>query len=523
MTLDLANLPDDLSLLKQIVADLAAALQDRDALLKELEHQLAVLRRHQFGRKSEKIDAAQLLLAFAGLEDAEPQAPPPPPNKRAKRKGHGRKPLPEDLPRERIEHDLAPDAKHCDKCGAALTKIGEDVTRQLDYVPASLVVREHARAKYACPQCEETVVVAPLPPQPIEKGLPGAGLLAHVLVSKYADHLPLHRQERIFKRHGVELSRSTLCNWVRDCATLLNPIVAAMTRQVLASTRIHTDDTPVPVRDRLYPKATRTGRFWVYRGDDAHAYTIFDYTPTRKRDGPVRFLDGYKGYLQADAFTGYDGIYAGGQVTEVACWAHARRKFFEASNTDRERAHTALAFIGQLYDIERQARDDELDAEARGKLRTAHARPVLEQFRRWLDAQALATVPKSPIGGAIGYALGQWTALCRYLDDGDLEIDNNAAERALRRIAVGRKNWLFAGNDNGGHRAAIIYSLIATCQRHGVEPFAYLRDVLGRVATHPSSGIAVLLPDNWKAAQAAIVANAQHSQPSPLTPAPATA
>ena len=446
MRVDLDKLPNDLAFLKQMVREMAGALKDLQQRNKHLEHQLALLRRHQFGRRSEKVDSAQLLLAFAQLQGLEPPAPPPPPKKPASN-GHGRKPLPEDLPRERVEHDVPPEGKQCGKCGAELEKIGEEVSRQLDYVPASFIVREHVRAKYACKSCEETVVLAPLPPQPIEKGLPGPGLLAHVLVSKYADHLPLYRQEGIYRRQGVELSRSTLCDWVRDCATLLGPIVRAMTRELLASKKIHTDDTPVPVQDRLRAKRTRTGRLWVYLGDRDHPYTVYDYTPSRKRDGPVRFLGDYKGYLQADAFAGYDAIYAGKEVIEVACWAHARRKFYDALTTDRERGHAALAFIGQLYTVEREARERGLDTEARCALRNERSWPVLESFRRWLDAQALAALPQSPMGQAIGYTLSQWSALCRYLDDGDLEIDNNAAERELRPVAVGRKNWLFAGSD----------------------------------------------------------------------------
>ncbi|MFC1806571.1 IS66 family transposase [Planctomycetota bacterium] len=520
MTLDFDNLPDDLAFLKQMVHDLAVALRDQQERTKQLEHQLALLRRHQFGRKSEKIDPAQLLLAFAQLEDDAELPPPPEPSAKPAPKGHGRKPLPEDLPRERIEHDLPPEGKRCGKCGSTLEKIGEDVSRQLDYVPASFVVREHVRLKYACKACEESVVLAPLPPQPIEKGLPGAGLLAHVLVSKYADHLPLHRLEGIFKRQGVEIARSTQCDWVRDSATLLEPIVREMAREVLASKVIHTDDTPVRVQDRLRRGRTRQGRLWVYRGDRDHPYTVFDYTPTRKRDGPATFLEGYKGYLQADAFSGYDGIYAGGHVVEVACWAHARRKFHDAKTTDSSRAHIALAIIRQLYHVERRAR--ELGPKKRREMRQEHSRPVLDHFRAWLDAQALAVLPQSPMGQAIGYTLGQWTALCRYLDDGDLAIDNNAAERELRAIAVGRKNWLFLGSNRGGRRAAIAYSLIATCKRHDIDPFAYLRDVLERVATHPSSGIAVLLPPNWKAAHEALNEGAP-TEPAPSTLSPATA
>lgn len=520
MRLDLNNLPDDLGLLKQIVRELLSTLEGREALIRKLEHQLERLRRHQFGRRSEKVDAAQLLLAFARSQEAEAAPPPAPPKPKRKREGHGRKPLPEALPRQDVEHDVPPEDKRCGKCGAELDRIGEEVTEQLDYVPASFVVRRHVRAKYACKRCEETVVLAPLPPQPIEKGLPGAGLLAHVLVSKYADHLPLHRQEGICRRQGVELARSTLCGWVRDCATLLRPVVTAMKAELLRSEVVHTDDTPVTVQDRLHPGGTRTGRLWVYRGDDAHPYTLFDYTGDRTRAGPAAFLAGYKGYLQADAYGGYDALYAGGEVLEVGCWAHARRKFYDAQTSEPEPAAAALAFIHALYDVERDAREQHLGPAARQALRQERAVPLLAQFRHWLDAQALVSLPQSPMGQAIGYALGQWDALCRYTADGILTIDNNAAERALRRVAIGRKNWLFAGSDAGGRRAAVAYSLIATCQRHGVEPFAYLRDVLERVPTHPSSGIDALFPHHWKAAHAVLAAAPPGSPPPDTPPAP---
>jgi transposase len=456
-----------------------------------------------------------LLLAFAQLQGAEPPVPVGPPAPKPKPKGHGRQRLPEHLPRERIEHTLPAEEQRCGKCGGTLEKIGEETTEQLDYVPASFVVRQHARVKYACKGCEENVVLAPLPPQPIERGLPGPGLLAHVGVSKYADHLPLYRLEGIFKRHGVELSRSTLCDWVGWEATLLEPIVEAMKREVLASKTIRTDDTPVRVQDPAC-KGTRQGRLWVYVGDEAHPFTLFDYTPTRARDGPMAWLDGYSGYLQADAFSGYDALYAGEDIIEVGCWAHARRKFHDAESSDRERAHVALGFIGQLYVVEREARD--LDAEARRQRRQERSRPILERFRVWLDAQAPAVLPKSPMGDAVGYTLSQWTALSRYLDDGDLDIDNNVAERALRPVAIGRKNWLFAGSDAGGHRAAILYSIMATCKRHGVDPFAYLRDVLDRVATHPSSAIAALFPPNWKAAHEKL--HAPRTEPTDPPPDP---
>jgi transposase len=520
MTLTLENLPCDLDLCHQIVRDLVASLQERDQRIAALLHQLALLRRYQFGRRSEQMDPAQFLLGFAELmQEAEAPLPPPaPPAAQPKPNGHGRKPLPAELPRDRVEHTLPPEDLICKKCGLPLEWIGEEVTEQLDYVPASFVARQHARAKYACKRgCQEMVVTAPLPAQPIEKGLPGPGLLAHVVVSKFADHIPLYRQEGIAARQGVDLSRSTLSDWMDRAAELAGPVVRAMVHEVLTSKVIHTDDTPVRVLDVTLKGRTRTGRLWAYVGDEEHPYVVFDYSPTRERKWPEQFLGDWRGYLQADAFAGYDAMFARDGVIEVACWAHARRKFFDAQGTDRERALGGLEFVRRLYAVEAEADEGRLDAAGRTALRQEKARPILADFRRWLDAQVPSVLPKSPLGDAIGYAIDQWAALNRYLDDGDLDIDNNAAENILRLVALGRKNWLFLGSDEGGHRAAILYSLIATCKRHGVEPFAYLRDLFERVATHPASAIAALFPQNWKAAheEAQATKSAETAPPAP--------
>jgi transposase len=345
-----------------------------------------------------------------------------------------------------VVHDVAPAQRLCPGCGQERTAIGEEVSEQLDYQPASLFVVEHVRCKYACPHCQEHVTTAGKPAQPIDKGLPGPGLLAHVAVSKYLDHLPLHRLERIFSRHGVELSRSTLCDWMAAAARLLVPLAEQMRRRVLQSRVIHTDDTPVPVLDNTRD-TTRQARVWVYLGDRDHPYTAYDYTPTHARDGPVQFLGEYRGYLQADAFAGYDGIYATGRVAEVACWAHARRKFYDARTADPERSHAALAWIRRLYDVEDQGKP--LADAKRAALRQAESVPLLTAICQWLTEQRAAVLPKSPMGQAIGYALSNWPALCRYTEAGFLAIDNNASERALRGLAIGRKNWLFCGSDAG--------------------------------------------------------------------------
>jgi transposase len=499
---DLPSLPDDPALLKEVIIQLREELQSSYRRQEQLQHQIDQLARRLFGPRAERIDPNQLVLGLGEVErfvpavaedEEEPEDEPPPPRRR---RGHGRKRLPEDLPRKVVTIEPPEEERQCRGCGGALSRIGEETKEQLEYVPASFFVLETVRGNWACRHCEEGVVTAPPPPQPIEKGLPGPGLLAHVVVSKYADHLPLARQTGIFARHGVELSRSTLCDWVGAAAELGAPVVAEMKRDLIASKVIHTDDTPVAVLDRSR-ESTRTARLWVYLGDEGHPHTVFDFTPDRSRDGPATFLEGYEGYLQADAYSAYDGIYAGGLVKEVACMAHARRKFYDARATDPARAFTALAFVRQLYQIEAKARELELPAEKRRSLRQEHAVPVLDGFALWMHEESPQVLPKSPLGEAFTYARLQWQALRRYTEDGDLAIDNNRAERALRTVAVGRKNWLFAGSDEGGRRAAILYSLISSARRHGLDPFAYLRDLFDRLPTHPQTRLAELTPVAW--------------------------
>jgi hypothetical protein len=334
--------------------------------------------------------------------------------------------------------------------------------------------------------------------------------LAHVLTSKYLNHLPLYRQEQMYAREGIELSRKTMCGWVRECAKLLRAVYEWMKKDVLCSHVMHTDDTPILVQGKRKTSTPRhQGRLWVYVGDETHEHVVFDFTPTRSRDGPERFLKGYRGYLQADAFAGYDRLYATGEVIEVACWAHCRRRFFEAKGTDALRSVEALARIKKLYGIERDAKEYEeahgLVGQARAlyrqRRREEEAQPLLDALETWLLSERDLVLPKSPMGEAISYALGQWQALCRYVSDGHLEIDNNKAEREIRPVAIGRKNYLFVGSDGGGQSAAIIYSLLATCNRHGINPFIYLRDVLQRIADHPINRIEELTPQGWRQSQ----------------------
>ena len=510
MEIDRQRLPEDSAALRQIVMSLLEELDAKERRLRQVQHMLEQLLRWRYGPKRERVDENQLFLFAAELVNsgqtsspAAEEATPTPPAPRAKPKGHGRQRLPESLERRRVVYDLDEHQRQCPLCQNKLERIGEDVSERLEFVPASLHVIVEACQKYACSKgC--TVVTATKPMQPIDKGLPGPGLLAQVAVSKYGDHLPLHRQEGIFQRQGVDLSRKTMCGWMGQCAQLVSPLVDLMKQQVLSSKAVQTDDTPVPVLDPALMH-TRTGRIWTYVGDEQHPYTIYDYTADRSRKGPDEFLKPFRGFLQADAYSGYDAIYQDPQrgVVEVACWAHARRKYFEAQSSDLMHSTVMLAYIGLLYDVEREARDGKLDGAARRALRQARSLPILNDIKGYLEAERSKVLPKSPEGQAMAYTLSNWEALVRYCDDGDLEIDNNGAERSLRGVAVGRKNWMFFGSDKGGRTAAVMNSLIATCKRLRIDPFAYLRDIFERIAAHPSNRLEELLPDKWKAARSA--------------------
>ena len=512
-------LPDDIETAHRLIRELLETLRQQAHLNDTLRHQLEQLLRRIYGRKSEKLDPNQLLLfAREILEAAGPETPPEPGPTPAPgpapakppAKGHGRKPLPAGLPRKRIVHDVPLEERLCPDCGGERGCIGEEVREQLEYVPASMIVHQHVRPKYACKDCQGNVVIAERLPEPIEKGLPGPGLLAHVAVSKYADHLPLYRQEGILKRFGVELARSTMCSWMAATADLLAPIVRAMLKRVLTSVVIQSDDTSVKVQDHD-GKGIKTGRLWNYSGDHNHRFTVYDYTPDHSGDGPRRVLQGFEGYLQADAYTGYDALFRSGTIVEVGCWMHARRKFYEARTSDPPRSHLVLAWITGLYSVETDAKearkkhpgwDDDTWHAYRYDLRIKHSTPILETIRTWLDAEQVKVLPKSPLGEAIAYALNHWAALIRPLEAGLLEIDNGGSERSMKPIALGRKNWLFAGNDEGGKTAATLMSLCTTCKEFGIDPFAYLRDLLDRVSTHPNSRIEELLPDRWKPVEA---------------------
>jgi len=519
MTTKPGELPPDLETCHQLIRELLESLAAQTHLNEKLQHQLEQLLRQRYGKKTEQIDPAQLLLfaqeilaqaeaAPTPAATAEPAPAPPAPSSTAKKNGHGRKPLPASLPRKPVVHDVPLEERLCPDCGGERTCIGQDVREQLEYVPASLIVLEHIRLKYACQSCAANVVIADRLAEPIEKGLPGPGLLAHVAVSKYADHLPLYRLEGIFKRLGVELSRSTMCDWMAVIAALLMPIVKLMLSKILTSKVVQNDDTPVPVQDPD-GKGIKTGRLWASVGDHDHPYVVYCYTPDRSAAGPEGIFKDFKGYLQADAYQAYDGLYTSGEIIEVGCLMHARRKFYEARTSDPERSHRALAWISLLYAVEREAKEHlaqgyEAFVAARHALRGERSRPIFDQLHAWLQAEAPQVLPKSPIGEAIQYTLNHWEALTRPLEAGFLELDNGACERALKPVAIGRKNWLFAGSDKGGETAAVLMSLCTTCKNLEVDPQAYLRDVLDRISTHPARRIEELLPDRWQALRQAV-------------------
>ena len=480
--------------------ELTATIEEQRAHLEKKDQQILELLRALRGKQRERVDPDQLVLFEIGeLEQVlEEQEETPKPRSRRNRK-RARRLIPDHLPHEEVLHELLEEQRLCPHDGQPMPVIRYEISKQLEFVPATVKVLVHKRAVYACPHKhdEATLFTAAKPAQAIEKGLAGPGLLAAMVVGKFGDHLPAYRLEDILSRHGVEIRRNTIYDWLAAVADLVTPLVELMQSRVLQSKVIHTDDTQVKLIDKSL-RTTRLARFWAYLGDAHHPYTVYDFTESRQRAGPEQFLKGFKGYLQADAYGGYDGIYveSGGAIQEVACWAHCRRYWWKAREHDPGRAHHVLAVISRLYEIERAAARPaagEHDTQRLAALRAEHATPLLDELKQWLDEKQF--LPKSQIGKAATYTRNQWEALRRYVEDGDLSIDNNAAERAMKSVAIGRKNWLFVGSPRAGGRAAKLMSLIASCKANRVEPWAYLRDVLTRLplGTEPSE----FLPDRW--------------------------
>jgi len=484
-------------------------LDETAASYEELKesHQAAIdelnaLKRWIYGRRRERIiegEGQRHLFDLQPLSTAESEGPiqeEPRQQVTAHRRRRRRELDLAKLPHYRHEHDLSEADKRCSCCGRAKDRIGADASKILEYVPAKLEVHVHVRPKYACRYCKDGVASPPVPARPIARGIAGPGLIAQVVVAKFGDHLPLYRQEDFFTRHGLHVPRSTQCDWVKAAAELLKPLYERQKELVLKSPVLWTDDTPITMLSDG-EEGSRTARFWTYIGQQ-YPYSVYDFTESRSRDGPAKFLAGFQGYLHADAYGGYDQIYLGSNdaIIEVACWAHARRKFFDARNSSPRDAHQVLEWIRQLYDIEERAR--ELSADARCKLRAAESEPVLDRIEVYLAELADRALPKSALGKAVGYALNQWRALRRYTEDGRLSIDNNVSERTLRHQAIGRKNWLFLGSQQAGPRAAVLFTILAGAKRHRIEPWTYLRELLLRLHDDDPR-LDEMLPDRWAA------------------------
>jgi transposase len=509
VTPDITVLPDlnalDSEALKALVLEKHAALIEQQTALTARNHEIEnlkllilKLKRLKFGRSSEKLDRQieQFELRLEEMETAEAAAPQPANNNSARNKP-SRGPLPAHLPRETQTH--RPKHTACPDCGGELSPLSEDVSEILEYVPAHFKVIRIVRPKCRCTSCSR-ILQEPAPNRPVERSMAGAGLLAHILVSKYGDHLPLYRQSDIYDREGVDLPRSTLANWVGGAAYTLQPLIELVRRYVLNAAKLHGDDIPVPVLDPGRGK-TKTGRLWTYVRDDRPAGSHdppavwFVYSPDRKGAHPANHLTEFRGVLQADAYAGFNRLYEQGRIVEAACWAHVRRKFYDAYQAHTSPiAEEALKRIGELYVIEEQIRGR--SPEQRQRIRSERAQPLLNALHVWLRRCMEKLFQKSDVARAIHYALELWPSLLRYVNDGRLEIDNNAAERSLRAVALGRKNYLFQGSDAGGEYAAAMYTLIGTAKLNDLDPEAYLSYVLSRIADHPINRLEELFPWN---------------------------
>jgi len=484
--------------LDQTAASYEELRETHEATVDELQR----LKRWIYGRRRERIVDGEGQRHLFDLQppttaSAEESIPEQPGQQVAAHSRRRRRELDlEKLPHYRHELDLSAAEKTCSGCGRTKDRIGQDETKILDYVPAKLEVHVHVRPKYACRYCKDGVVSPPPPERPIARGIAGPGLIAQIVVSKFGDHQPLYRQEDFFARHGLHIARSTQCDWVKAAAELLKPLYERQKELVLQSPVLWTDDTPVTVLIGG-EEGSRQGRFWTYIGEQ-HPYSVYDFTKSRARDGPASFLKGFEGYLHADAYGGYDHIYlrSNNSILEVACWAHARRKFFDATGSSPRESHQILEWVGQLYDIEDRAR--ELSDQARQLLRKGEAEPVLDRIEAYLAELEPRALPKSALGGAVSYARNQWQALRRYTEDGRLSIDNNVSERTLRQQAIGRKNWLFLGSEQAGPRAAVLFTVLAGAKRHRIEPWAYLREILLRLHADDTR-FDEMLPDRWAA------------------------
>ncbi len=517
-----------------VIQEYQELLQKRERKIAEQELDMKRLINSLRGSRQERINPAQILLfSLEELQQLLAEAQEPEPAKtpeeqlveelassnRPRRKPTGRRRMPQDMPREVIRHELSAEECPCPSCGTQRVEFAVESSFQLEYVPASWKAIEHQRVKYKCPGCQEHVAIAPKPPQPIEKGLPGPGLCAYVTLSKFGDHMPLYREEDLFSRTGHLIRRSTICGWLSALATLAKPLYHRMKYLVLQSKVIHTDDTKIKM---LQPLKCAEAKFWPYLGDWEHPYVVYDFTIDRSRAGPQNFLSGYQGYLQADAYSGYDCVLGPGKAHEVACWIHTRRYWHELQDYDMARANIALGYIARLTQIESELRvryplenrQGRRDFAAIAAVRQKLVTPILHEFGNWLTElfASRKVLPKSLTAKALGYTMNQWKALCRYVEQGFLSMDNNSAERAVKTPAIGRKNYLFVGSEEAGRNAGIFYTLVGSAKRNGVEPYAWLEEIFRRLPNFRDSdafkesrenGLVVspeldqLLPDLW--------------------------
>jgi transposase len=513
---DLSRKNCDLNHVQSILAETAVVCEEQKGEIEKLQAELELFKRYIFGRRSERMtDSPGQGRLFQ--EPSEGEGPSPPAEEagqeeityRRRRRGHGWSKLPEHLPREEVLVDVPEEERTCPDCGEPLEKIGEDRSERVELVPAKLVVKVIVRPKYACKK-KHGIQQRPAPPSPVPGGRFDFGFVAHVLASKFADHLPHYRQQDILARSGLELSRSTLCDIAAGASRLLAPLAELLRQRVIASGLAGADDTPVRLLDPQHPDGVRTARFWLYRGFEAAPYDVFDFHESRSRDGPAEFLKGFRGWVKVDAYGVNEGVYLGSDsILASCCWSHARRKFFEAKSSHPSASAYALGLIRELYDIEDRARD--WSAADRLALRQSEALPVLARLRTWLDEQRPSVLPKSKLGEAIRYALNQWDELLTYTTDGRLPIDNNDTERDLRMLTIGRKNWLFLGAPEAGPRAAILYTIVASAARHRLDVWAYLVDVMRRLA-EGADDLAAMLPDTWAATHPASVRTYRHRE-----------
>lgn len=501
------------------------ALKIAQLTIDKMKVELAYLRRMKYGRSSERLDHPQPQLELVGGQVAQPAVVPSPRTedegltsnvtsiekerkKREPKPRPGLREMPEHLPRRTVVHKPPLDSDgrcDCQACGAGLREIGQDVSEVLDYEPGTFHVVRHVRPKLACACCR-TITQALAPSRPVDRCLAGAGLLTHILVSKFADHVPLYRLCQIYGRDGIELARSTITDWVGQAGWLLTPLSQAVGRYVLKADKIHGDDTPIRALGGKGKKA-HTGRLWVYvrddrpSGDKAPPAVWFQYSADRKGEHPAQHLKKFTGILQADAYSGYNALYESGRIIEAGCWSHARRKVWDIHVKQHRLpgtlAHQALVRIGEVFKVEAEVNGR--SALRRRRMRQTRTAPVLKELKDWMNQTLAQVSAKSPMALAIGYSLSNWTALTNFVDDGRVDAHNNTAERALRGVAIGRKNYLHVGSDAGGNTAAVIYTLLGTAKLNGVNPQRYLRYVLDRIADHPSNRIDELLP--WAVAQ----------------------